>query len=99
VGSFSYIWDQDVFNPINGDFLCHIHFKIKDGKMIRKAFTYDWRLWTISEIKDILMDAGFSEVRIYWEDEDEDGEGTGTFRWRKKAENTTAWVAYIVALK
>jgi hypothetical protein len=36
---------------------------------------------------------------VYWEDEDEDGEGTGVYRARKRAPNSGAWVAYIVAEK
>ena len=98
-GYFTYIWDQYDFNPINHDLICYIHFKLKNGKTIKKAFTYDWRLWSIPEVRDILLDAGFREVEVYWEDEDEDGEGTGTYRLRKNPESTQAWVAYIVAYR
>jgi len=98
-GYFTYIWDQSEFNPINNHCMYHIHFKLRKGKMIKKAFSYDWRLWSVPEVRDILKESGFREVRIYWEDEDKDGEGTGTYRWRKAAENSVAWVAYIVAVK
>ena len=98
-GYFTYIWDQDEFNPITHDCKFYIHFKLRQGKTIRKAFTYDWRLWTIPEVEDVLKEAGYKEVRVYWEDEDEDGEGNGVYRRRKSAENSLSWIAYIVAIK
>ena len=36
-----------------------------------------WRLWSLVEIKELLLEAGFSRVRLYWERTDEDDEGTG----------------------
>ena len=99
-GYFSYIWDQYDFNPVTHELLCYIHFKLhKKKKTLRRAFVYDWRLWTVSEINDLLMEAGFKDVRVYWEDEDQDGEGTGTYRIRKNPEESLAWVAYIAGLK
>ena len=98
-GSFTYLWEQAYFNPINHHLKCYIHFRLDSGELIEKAFTYNWRLWSIPEIEDLLEEAGFSEVRVYWEDEDQKGEGSGTFRHRKIAENTLSWVAYIVGIK
>lgn len=104
---FIYIWDQAKFNPITHDFLCHIHFRFSDGSMLRKAFTYEWRLWTLPELREVLQEAGFSRVHVYWEefekspgdddDDEEQWEGTGTYRDTLQAENQEGWVAYIVA--
>ena len=60
--------------------ICHIHFKFKDGSRIKKAFSYDWRLWTLPEIREVMEEAGFSNTRVYWEDEDEEGEGSSSRR-------------------
>ena len=98
-GNFTYIWDQVYFNPINHHLKCYIHFRLKSGKMIKRAFSYDWRLWSIPEITDMLYDSGYREVRIYWEDEDKKGQGNGVYRHRRKAENTLSWVAYVLAFK
>jgi len=98
-GYFTYVWDQDEFNPITNEITCYIHFNMKGGKKIKRAFTYDWRLWSVPEVKDVLVEAGFKEVLVYWEGEDKDGEGNGVYRLRKDPENTEAWVAYIVGLK
>lgn len=94
---FRYYWDQAAFNPITHDFLAHIHFRFKDGSKMKRAFTYDWRMWTIPELKDLLAEAGYTHVECLWEEEDEDGEGTGVFRPRRKVTNDPAYNAYLVA--
>lgn len=94
---FRYVWHQAAFNPITHDFKAHIHFHFKDGSKIRPAFTYDWRMWTIPELRELLEEAGFTDIECLWEDEDEDGEGTGVFRPRTKVINDPAYNAYLVA--
>jgi SAM-dependent methyltransferase len=96
---FTYIWHQAKFHPVTNHMQCYIHFKFKDGSKLKKAFSYAWRLWTAPEIRDMLHDAGFGKVTIYWEGEDEDGEGNGEFTPDDKGEADLAWIAYIVAEK
>ena len=94
---FTYTWDQDKIDPINNAIVNYIHFEFRDGSKMRKAFTYEWRMWSLQEIRELLAEAGFSSSTVYWEDADDDGEGSGVFRPRKAVENEAAWVAYIVA--
>jgi len=96
---FTYIWDQAEFEPVTGRTICHIHFKFPDGSRIRRAFSYDWRLWTLPELRELLEEAGFARVRVYWEEEDEDGEGSGEFSQDDTGEADAAWIAYLVAEK
>ncbi|MAD92142.1 MAG: SAM-dependent methyltransferase [Gammaproteobacteria bacterium] len=96
---FSYIWHQARFHPITNFIRCHIHFYFKDGSKIEEAFTYDWRLWSAPEIKELLLEAGFSKATVYWEGEDENGEGNGEFTPNEEGEADLAWIAYIVAEK
>lgn len=95
---FTYIWDQAKYNPVTGDALMHIHFKFKDGSMLKKAFTYDWRQWTLPELTEMLEETGF-RATIYWEGEDEEGEGNGIFSPVTEGSADAGWVAYIVAEK
>lgn len=95
---FTYIWDQAKYNPITGDALMHIHFKFKDGSMLKNAFTYDWRQWTLPEITELLEESGF-KATIYWEGEDEEGEGNGVYSPATEADADAGWIAYIVAEK
>jgi hypothetical protein len=96
---FTYVWDQADFNPVTNHMRCHIHFKFPDGSKIKNAFTYEWRMWTLPEIRELLLEAGFSAARIYWEGEDEDGEGNGEFYETDKGAPDLAWVCYIIAEK
>ncbi len=101
----TYIWEHKSFNPINNDILCHIHFEFPDGSRMDKAFTYDWRLWSLQELRELLEEAGYSKVRVYWEifeedeDDDEELEGTGEFFEATVVENQESWQVYIVAEK
>jgi len=94
---FTYFWDQAKVDPLSNGVVNHIHFKFPDGSKMLRAFTYDWRLWTIPEITEVLADAGFSSSTVHWEDADEDGSGTGTFRPRTYVEQEPALIAYVVA--
>jgi cyclopropane fatty-acyl-phospholipid synthase-like methyltransferase len=96
---FTYIWHQAEFHPVTNYIRCHIHFKFRDGSRIKKAFTYEWRLWSAPELREILLEAGFKKATVYWEGEDEDGEGNGVFTPDEKGEADLAWIAYIVAEK
>lgn len=96
---FTYIWHQAEFHPVTNFIRCHIHFRFKDGSKIKKAFTYEWRLWSAPELREVLAEAGFRKSTVYWEGEDEDGEGNGEFTPDEKGEADLAWIAYIVAEK
>lgn len=96
---FTYIWHQAEFHPVTNYIRCHIHFKFKDGSKLKKAFTYEWRLWSAPEIRELLLEAGFRKATVYWEGEDEDGDGNGEFTPDEKGEADLAWIAYIVAQK
>ncbi|MDQ2069104.1 class I SAM-dependent methyltransferase [Natronospira bacteriovora] len=95
---FDYIWDQATYDPITGDMTCHIHFAFEDGSELREAFTYHWRLWTLPEIQEILKEAGFRDVTVYWEGTDEEtGEGDGEFTAAEQGEADAGWICYVVA--
>jgi len=97
--NFTYVWDQDKYYPVTGEILCHIHFKFPDGSKMKKAFTYDWRLWTLPEILELLQEVGFKNPVVYWEGADEDGEGDGVFEPATRGEADAGWIAYLVAEK
>jgi len=95
---FTYIWDQATFNPINSSMDCYIHFEFPDHSRMEKAFSYQWRLWTLPEIRGLLYEAGFSQVDIYWEGTDEEkNEGNGIYTPSEIGDADPGWVCYIVA--
>jgi len=94
---YSYFWDQDTYNPVTNEALYYIHFKRDGEKKREKCFVYDWRMWSIAELTDLLKEVGFSKVSVYWEESDEDGDGNGEFKPSTKGDDAEAWIAYIVS--
>jgi len=96
---FDYVWEQVSYDPITHDVNFHIPFRFPDGSQLKKAFTYEWRMWSIPEVKELLLEAGFDRVDVYWEGVDEDGEGNNIFKVRDRGTADPAWICYIVAVK
>lgn len=95
---FTYVWDQAEFNPIDQHMTCRIHFEFPDGSELKDAFEYHWRLWTLPEVRELLLEAGFSSAEIYWEGTDEEtGEGDGIYTASEQGDADAGWIAYLVA--
>lgn len=97
--AFTYVWDQHSYNPITGEMQCYIHFKFRDGTKLHRAFDYNWRLWTLPEIREILAEAGFVNVTVHCEGTDEDGEGDGVFEPATECDADAAFICYVTAEK
>jgi hypothetical protein len=98
-GPFTYIWEQEVYEPISGRLVCHIHFGFPDGSRMERAFSYDWRLWSLPEIRELLAEAGFSRVICYWQGWDENGDADGIFVPVEEGEPDAGWISYLTAEK
>lgn len=96
---FKYYWQQARFNPINHDATFYISFKFSDGSRIKRAFEYNWRFWSIPEVREMLAEAGFSESHVYWEETDDDDEDTGNWNRQTDAPSDPSWISYIVGVK
>jgi hypothetical protein len=95
---FTYVWDQASFDPIHHHMTCQIHFEFPDGSRMKNAFEYHWRLWTLPEIRELLLEAGFSSATVYWEGTDEEsGEGDGVYSPSECGDADAGWICYIVA--
>ncbi len=97
---FSYEWEQAAYNPVTGEMQCYIHFAFPDKSRMDKAFSYRWRLYGAQEVRDILMDAGFSSTLMYLQCFDPDtDEPTDDYECTDECEDHACWLGYIVALK
>jgi cyclopropane fatty-acyl-phospholipid synthase-like methyltransferase len=94
---FTYVWEQVRYNPIDASLDTAIHFEFKDGSAMRDAFTYKWRLWTMPELRDLLLEAGFTKATAYWEGDDGEGGGDGNFKPATEGDADASWIAYIVS--
>lgn len=98
-GDYSYIWDQDTYNPITHEAMFYIHYKRKGEKRRNKVFAYDWRLWSIMEIREIMEEVGFKKTHVYWEGTDKHGGGDGNFIATEAGDYAESWIAYIIGEK
>ncbi len=97
LGEFVYRWKQHFFDPLTHEMRCSISFYFDDGSKLAPAFEYEWRLWTMPELCDVLEEAGFSKVHRMWEKTDKKGNHTGEFFEPKRVENQESWWTYLIA--
>ncbi|KAL2620822.1 hypothetical protein R1flu_001027 [Riccia fluitans] len=107
--TFSYTWEQEEFDVINRTTRISLHFRLNNNQgMIRHAFSYYWRLWTLPEVKECLLEAGFNEVHFWMKemsdtrerDDDVDTEVDSKAKYEEVTSflQEDAWNAYIVAV-
>ncbi len=94
---FTYYWEQVDFDPITHRAHFNINFRPHGRPKMERVFSYDWRMWTIPELRDILDDVGFKKTTVYWEGTKRDGTGNGVFSPTNVGEACLSWIAYIVA--
>ena len=95
---FTYVWDQQSFDPLTHEAHYAIHFHFPGGKKLVNAFRYDWRLWTIPELREALIEAGFGTTEVLWETSHR-GTGTGEFLPAERGDNAHSWIAYVLGRK
>jgi len=94
---FTYVWDQVCYHPVTGFMQTHIHFRFPDGSKLKKAFSYKWRLWTLPELQELLLEAGFHNPTVRFEYFDDNGEGLGIWYPDDCGEPNSAWIANLTA--
>jgi len=70
----TYTWEQRTADPLTGRVNNAMHFRVAPppGKStafapysIHDAFVYNWRLWSVPELRDALAQAGFDSTEVY----------------------------------
>jgi hypothetical protein len=98
VDGFKYVWDQAEFNAVTNELKCHIHFHFPDKSKLKKAFSYTWRVWGARELREILMEAGFSETIVYRQKFDpKTDEALDEYIATDDADDYACWLGYIIA--
>ncbi|PKA67172.1 hypothetical protein AXF42_Ash004664 [Apostasia shenzhenica] len=105
--NFTYIWEQEEFDIISRRTRISLHFHLGKKHILRHAFSYDWRLWSLPEIKECLEEAGFQSVHFWMREmpnteEDEhseeyDADGNVKYEEFSAFKQRDAWNAYVVA--
>ena len=64
-----YTWEQRKADPLTGMVTDVLHFRVESGGMIEQelldAFVYDWRLWSVPELRDAMLEAGYAATEVY----------------------------------
>ncbi len=95
---FYYFWNHKSFEPLTRNGVYSITFKVPGEGTYNDAFVYDWRVYTIPEVRDCMQEAGFREVRIYWERKNSKGEDS--YEWVQKTDGDDyTWICYAVGIK
>ena len=92
---YVYTWEQRSFDPVTGFGTYAIHFKLPNGEHLKDAFVYDWRLWSLTELREALLEAGFADEKIFWEFENSK-EGLNEYRLTQTGENDHSFIAYVI---
>jgi len=93
---FTYIWEQEPVEALTQRGVRRIHFRFKDRSLLENAFVYDWRIWSLAELRDVAAEAGFRRTDVYAEKLDEDGEPVTGLRRMKRYEHDASWTPYLV---
>jgi hypothetical protein len=64
-----YTWHQREADPLTGIVENALHFRVEIGGHVEHevtdAFVYHWRLWSVPELRDAMLESGFSAVECY----------------------------------
>jgi len=67
--SVHYHWSHDVVDPLTGMVENSISFRVEVGgeivEEIPRAFVYRWRLWSIAELREAMVEAGFVRTAVF----------------------------------
>lgn len=64
----AYTWEQRRADPFTARVLDVLSFRVTAAGRTRTfsdAFVYDWRLWSVPELRDAMIEAGFRVVDVY----------------------------------
>jgi hypothetical protein len=65
-----YLWEQEGFDPLSRRIRCSIGFRLRGAgratpPALRRAYSYEWRLWTIPDCIELMRAAGFAAVHVW----------------------------------
>jgi len=100
VPAFTYVWEQARFNAVTRNLLAWIHFEPRAGARMPRAFVYDWRMWTLPELREAALEAGFRDFEVWSEGWNAKRRThTGVLHRRARLENDDCWIAYCAAYR
>lgn len=106
LAAFDYEWEQRSFDACQARLDCRIHFVVNDPdapggrRRIDDAFRYDWRLWSLPELRECLMAAGFREVQVWRHNVIDKADKPEVFLGPVDTlQGLDLWLAYVIAIR
>lgn len=71
LGGVRYVWEQREADATTGLVVNAMHFSVpvspgsRRRAVLRDAFIYRWRLWSIPEMRDAMTEAGFTSTEVH----------------------------------
>ncbi|KAJ1665932.1 hypothetical protein IW140_002860 [Coemansia sp. RSA 1813] len=65
VGSFKYHFRQNGYDLMRGTIRFSLSFRMQDGSMLKDCFTYDFRVYSLCELREAMLEAGFDDVCVW----------------------------------
>jgi SAM-dependent methyltransferase len=99
---FTYFFEQESWDPVTHEAIFQIHFERTGEQKRLRVFTYDWRMWTVPELREALLDAGFASVRTYWSGLTPKGDFDRNWHVATQVgrdEYWSQWINYVVGLR
>ncbi|MBS0189747.1 MAG: class I SAM-dependent methyltransferase [Phycisphaerales bacterium] len=64
-----YHWQHEEADPLTAMVTNSISFRVEfDGEIVQelpRAFVYRWRLWSIAELREAMLESGFASTEVY----------------------------------
>ncbi|KAL9932949.1 hypothetical protein V8E36_008204 [Tilletia maclaganii] len=64
-GGFEYWREDGPIDYMTNRFRMGLSFRFSDGSWIRDFFSYDFRIWSLKEITEAMLEAGFARVSVH----------------------------------
>ncbi len=90
---FTYLWEQRRYDDALRTLEAFIHFRLEDGRELREAFTYRFRVRDFRETAAAMEAAGFGDVTLWVE---KDG---GGFSRRQREPAAKVWGGYAMGFR
>ncbi|KAJ2400592.1 hypothetical protein GGI23_001937 [Coemansia sp. RSA 2559] len=65
VGAFRYYFRQNSYDLVRSTIRFSLSFRMQDGSMLKDCFTYDFRVYSLCELREAMLEAGFDDVCVW----------------------------------
>lgn len=97
-GDVIYEFSHTGIDPITNFLNIDITFKFKDGSKLKSCFTYKWRIWSITDLREAVEEAGFKRTTVWFPQQDDD-DADVHYEPTSTAEQRDSWNCYVVCTK